>query len=176
MAIPCQPFAAWAASRAPRVAFAVGLSRYDNSRGVRLRCLAHVTAMQMKLPQPIVALPHPSFEWQRLGCRGVCVAARSRLGHFCFCFSPFTAARQDFFGFFLCFSMALQFFFPPTLGTQGANRQALRHCPMPNRDRDDQPGRRNGTPKEEKGTMLHVQGFSPTSSCSDAGREKGKKE
>lgn len=72
--------------------------------GVALHCLAHVTAVQVKLPQPIVALPHPSFEWHRRGCWGVCVAARSRLGHFCFCFSPFTAARQDFLAFFVLFN------------------------------------------------------------------------
>lgn len=143
-------------------------------QGVPLRCLAHVTAVQMKLPQPIVALPHPSFEWQRRGCQGVCVAARSRLGHFCFCSSSFTAARQDFGLFFVLFNGFAIFSYIP-LGTQGANRRALRHGLMPNRDRGDQPGRSNGTPKEERGTMLHVQGFSPTSSCSGAGREEEKK-
>lgn len=87
-------------------------------------------------------------------------------------------SKAGFFFFFFCTSLllALQFFpfVHPTLGTQGANRQALRHCLMPNRDWDDQTGRRRGTRKEEKGTMLHVQGLSPTSSCRGAGREKQK--
>lgn len=117
LAIPCQPFAAWAASRAPKVAFAVGISRYDNSQGVPLRCLAHVTAVQMKLPQPIVALPHPSFEW----LPGRVRSSEISTGAFLLLLLALHRSKAGFFGLFSCCSMAFQFF-PPS-HTWDARRQ-----------------------------------------------------